>query len=204
MAGGAGNDLYYVDNTGDVVTENSNEGTDTISSSVSYTLSDNVENLTLTGTGSISGTGNDLDNYIIGHSGSNIIDGGSGADSMIGGVGNDLYYVDNTSDVVTENVSAGNDTISSSVSYTLSDNVEHLILTGTSAIDGTGNDLNNNITGNSAANTLSGEAGNDIIDGGEGADSMLGGVGNDVYYVDNINDVIAEIPMKEPILFILL
>ena len=69
MSGGLGNDTYVVDNTGDVVTENANEGTDTVQAGVTYTLATNVENLTLTGTGSINGTGNALDNVITGNSG---------------------------------------------------------------------------------------------------------------------------------------
>ena len=69
MRGGPGNDTYLVDNTGDVVTENSNEGTDTVQSSITYTLGANVENLTLTGTAAINGTGNALDNVLFGNSG---------------------------------------------------------------------------------------------------------------------------------------
>ena len=74
-SGGLGNDTYVVDNTGDVVTENASEGTDTVQASVTYTLAANVENLTLTGTGNINGTGNTLDNVIIGNSGNNILAG---------------------------------------------------------------------------------------------------------------------------------
>ncbi len=87
------------------------------------------------------------------------MDGGVGNDTMIGGTGNDTYYVDNTGDVVTENASEGTDTVNSSITYTLGNNVENLTLTGTSAISGTGNTLDNYLIGNSAVNTLTGVPG---------------------------------------------
>ena len=158
MSGGAGDDIYVVDSTGDTVTENSSEGTDTIQSSVTYTASSNVENLTLTGSGNIDATGNSLDNTLSGNSGDNTLDGDSGDDSMSGGDGDDIYVVDSTSDTVTENSSEGTDTIQSSVTYTASSNVENLTLTGSGDIDGTGNSLDNTLTGNSGANTLDGDS----------------------------------------------
>ena len=82
---------------------------------------------------------------------------------MIGGVGNDSYYVDNIGDRITENLNGGIDTVFSTVSYTLGNNLDNLTLQGTSAIDGTGNALNNFITGNTAANILTGGAGNDTL-----------------------------------------
>lgn len=100
MLGGSGNDGYVVDNTGDVITEYLNEGTDKVSSSVTYTLSAHVEHLTLTGALAIDGMGNDLanritgnpaDNHIDGGTGNDTLDGGAGANILIGGAGKDIF-----------------------------------------------------------------------------------------------------------------
>ncbi len=210
MLGGVGDDTYVVDNVGDLVVEGLGAGTDQVFSSISYTLTDNVENLTLTGTADINGTGNALDNIIIGNSGNNILsgldgndtliggagndylDGGIGADNMLGGVGDDTYVVEDAGDVVTEDFNSGIDHVLSSITYTLTDNVENLTLTGTADINGTGNELDNVLIGNSGNNILIGLGGNDVLDGGLGADVMIGGIGNDIYVVDNIGDRVVE------------
>ncbi len=193
MVGGTGNDSYVVDSAGDIVTEAANAGIDSVSSSMTYTLGTNLENLTLTGIAALNGTGNALANQLTGNSGNNLLNGGTGADTMAGGLGNDSYVVDNALDVVTENANEGIDSISSSVTYSLGANIETLILTGTAAINGTGNALDNVITGNSAINTLTGAEGNDSLNGGAGADRMLGGTGDDSYAVDNAGDVVTEL-----------
>ncbi|WP_344469306.1 calcium-binding protein [Rhizomicrobium electricum] len=92
MVGGAGDDVYYVDNIADVVSENSSQGTDWVFSSIaSYTLAENVENLgVLAGS---SATGNGLSNMIVVlGAASTIVSGAGGSDSIVGGSGNDVLY----------------------------------------------------------------------------------------------------------------
>jgi Ca2+-binding RTX toxin-like protein len=180
MAGGLGNDSYFVDHGGDVVTEAAGEGTDTVNSSISYTLGANAEYLTLTGTASVNGTGNELNNTIRGNAGDNVLDGAGGTDNLIGGAGNDSYIIATSSSVLTELAGGGNDTVFSSVSKTLNANIEVLQLTGTLAVNGYGNSGNNLVKGNAQANALGGYAGNDILQGGEGSDTLTesGGTAN--------------------------
>jgi Ca2+-binding RTX toxin-like protein len=197
LLGGAGNDTYIVTDhyyDTDTVTENANEGTDTVQYSSrtsyyipydSYTLGANLENLTLTGTTAINGTGNAGNNVITGNTANNILDGGLGTDTLIGGAGNDIYIVDTTTDTITENANAGTDTIQSSITWSIATltNIENLTLSGYNAINGTGNAGNNVITGNYYNNTLDGGAGNDTLDGGAGSDTLIGGAGDDTYFV---------------------
>ncbi len=104
-------------------------------------------------------------------------------DTLSGGAGNDTYVIART-DTIVENAGGGTDTVRSSISYTLGANLENLVLTGTAALNGSGNSLNNLINGNTAANTLSGLAGNDSIVGGAGADTIDGGTGADVVFIN--------------------
>ncbi len=174
LVGGSGDDTYVINTSGNTVTEAANEGTDTVKSMVDFTLGANVEKLELTGTGAINGTGNELANTITGNSGNNTLDGGTGDDALTGGAGDDIHVVDAAGDVVTENADEGTDTIQSSVTIAaLAANVENLVLTGTAAVDGTGNALANAITGNAGANLLSGAGGDDTIDGGDGLDTLV-------------------------------
>ncbi|MDZ8237874.1 MAG: calcium-binding protein, partial [Nostoc sp. ChiQUE01a] len=226
LDGGDNDDLYIVDNVGDIATEVFGDalgGVDTVQSSVSYTLSANLENLTLTGFAAINGTGNFRNNVINGNSannslfgldgndtingglGNDFVDGGTGADIMDGGDNDDTYIVDNIFDVASEifgDALGGVDTVQSSVSYTLSANLENLTLTGFGSINGTGNFRNNVINGNSGNNSLFGLDGNDTIFGGNGNDTVNGGTGadrldggdnDDLYIVDNVGDIATEV-----------
>ena len=183
MAGGAGNDAYFVDNVSDAVVENANDGIDTVYSTAHFRLSANVENLVLQGSADLQAYGNILSNVLYGNAGNNLLDGDASADAMYGGGGSDVYFVDNVSDAVVENTSEGNDTVFSTAHFGLSANVENLVLQGSADLQGYGNSLSNAIYGN---------AGNNLLDGGAGADAMTGGAGNDVYFVDNVGDAVFE------------
>ena len=198
--GRGGNDTYFLDGTDDVVIERANGGRDKIFSASSWTLDDNVEDLFLIGARNdrINGTGNALDNLIVGSDSANLIDGGAGADTMRGGDGADIYIVDNTGDLVEEVSFADDDgdEVRASVTFSLYlGNVENLTLTGTANIDGTGNDLKNTIRGNTGnnrlvdignfdnfADQLYGYAGNDTLYS-DGQAELYGGTGNDTYEV---------------------
>jgi Ca2+-binding RTX toxin-like protein len=205
LVGGIGNDIYEVDNTDDLVSETSTLATelDSVQTSVTYSLGANLENLTLTGTNAINGTGNTLNNTLTGNSANNTLLGSTGNDTMTGGTGNDIYEVESTGDVISETSTTATeiDLVQSSLTYTLGANLENLTLTGTSAINGTGNPLNNTLSGNGANNSLSsgagndnlmGGAGNDTMTGWTGNDTMTGGTGNDIYEIESTGDVISE------------
>ncbi|WP_176400415.1 beta strand repeat-containing protein [Sphingobium sp. Z007] len=221
MVGGLGNDIFYIDNVGDVLVEGANGGSDHAYTSASYSLSGiQVETLTLTGSQNINGTGNSLVQTINGNSGHNILSGlggddvlnggdgndtligGTGADRMVGGLGNDIFYVDNLGDVVVEGTNGGTDLVYATVSYSLSGiQAETLTLTGSQNINGTGDSLVQTINGNDGNNILSGLGGNDILNGGDGNDTLIGGTdtdrmvggnGNDIFYVDNVGDIVVE------------
>ena len=179
MIGGTGDDTYVVDSTGDVVTENAGEGTDLIRTSLttfSLATLTNFENLSYSGTGASTLTGNDLANVLSGNVGSDrldggagndLLDGGLGADTLIGGTGDDIYIVDNAGDVVTEAANEGVDTIRTTLStYSLAglENVENLTYIGAASFTG---------TGNSAANVMTGGTGNDLLSGGDGNDTYV-------------------------------
>lgn len=211
MAGGISDDTYIVERASDLVVELAGEGVDTIRTILNTTLQEHVENLVLTGTAALSGTGNAANNHITGNAannrlsgaegadtlrgeaGNDTLDGGLGADLMEGGPGNDLYIVDDAADRVIEDTMGGADTVQASVTFALPANVEVLVLTGSDAISGFGNAGDNRLIGNGAGNRLVGHGGADTLDGGGGADTMVGGSGNDVYYVDDANDRVIEL-----------
>jgi Ca2+-binding RTX toxin-like protein len=190
LLGGVGDDSYYVSYYETIATDVLNGGHDKVFSQVSFTLAANIEDLQLTSDFAVFGTGNALDNHIVGYgesvlSGADGADtletgvyddtliGGAGADIMNGYLGDDTYEVDNAGDVVVEldQLNGGFDVVRTSVTYTLSEGVENLVLLGAAAINGVGNTLDNSITGNAASNLLRGGAGADVLEGGSGADA---------------------------------
>jgi Ca2+-binding RTX toxin-like protein len=203
LQGGVGNDVYLVGATTDVVTEDAKQGTDLVKSAADFTLGANVENLTLTGTGDVDGTGNELPNIILGNAGANklsglagndtltggdgadTLDGGDGNDIMTGGNGDDVYVVGSVADRVVESLATGgkDDKVESATTYILGVNLEDLDLSTAGVANGTGNTLANLIIGSAAAN---------ILDGKTGADTMQGGLGNDTYVIDNPDDLADE------------
>ena len=207
--GGTGDDEYVLDNANDSVIEYAGEGIDAIYSD-SYSLVNlpNVENLTaFSNSTGVSFTGNSAINTLRGSAENDTLDGGANFDFLHGGLGNDTYIVDNASDITTETstLTTEIDTVQSSVSYTLGTNLEKLTLTGTAAINGTGNTLSNTLTGNAANNSLDGGSGNDTIYGGAGNDTFdwnassragndvfYGGSGDDIYVLDSVNDSVVE------------
>ncbi len=182
LIGGGGDDRYIIRSVLDSVTEASGGGIDTEVATFSVTLADNVENLEISGEGSV-GTGNVLDN---------VLTGGTGAQTLIGGAGNDTYYVDGAGDVVVEELDGGIDTVVSSVDLAgIPANVENIRLTGAAHI-AVGNDGSNRLSGGSGDDELDGAGGDDLELGGDGDDTLIsrgghdtlsGGAGNDTYKV---------------------
>ena len=181
------NDTYTLTSPNDRVYENTNGGNDTIVAAFSYDLNNapNVENLTFSGSAGYEGTGTTGNNVFRGGAGGDRFFGGGGTDTFYGGAGDDVYIVDSADDVVMENSGEGDDTIKSSVSYTLAPdaNIENLRLSGTN---------NNSATGNAQSNVLVGNAGDNTLDGGGGGDRMKGGLGNDTYIVRDASDIVTE------------
>ncbi len=216
MFGGTGDDIYYVNATGDSIVEYFGEGIDTVRAELNYTLPGNVENLEIQSVYAFSGTGNALNNRLVGNdanlggvgntldggAGDDVLEGrggndrligGTGADTLIGGDGDDTYAIDDLSDTLVEAALAGSgiaDTVESSVNHALLANFENLVLIGSADLAGSGNAVDNRITGNSGRNVLVGNAGNDLLIGGLGADAMSGGTGDDSYIVDDVGDVV--------------
>jgi Ca2+-binding RTX toxin-like protein len=172
LVGGAGDDFYIIDATGDTISELFNEGTDIIESSVSYTLGNNIEKLTLANLESaLNGIGNNLANSINGNNFNNLLVGGAGNDTLRGSYGIDSLnggdgddYLDGEGDNDVLNGGAGNDYLS----------------------DGAGDDL---LDGGDGNDTLNAGNGNDILNGGTGNDSLTGGSGNDTFVGFDVNKI---------------
>lgn len=141
------------------------------------------------GTGSDSLNGNTDNDKLYGGAGNyDVLNGGLGIDSLYGGTGDDIYIVDSTTDTIIEYSNEGIDTVESTGSYTLGDNLENLYIVAGSI--GIGNALNNDINGSDANETLDGGDGDDTLYGGEGNDYLNGGDGNDTLYGIYGNDTL--------------
>ncbi len=198
LTGGIGNEIFDVNNPTDVV-DPSGSGSDTILSSVSYTLPTLVDTLTLTGSENLTATGNsDAANLITGNSGNDTLIAGSGSDTLVsgtgvdlleGGFGGDTYVINNSADQISSRLGFL-DNVQSSVSYVLQAPVASLTLTGSNdlaAIDGYGFAK---ITGNAGNDTLIGGFGSDTLVAGSGIDTFEAGTGSNTFVVNNSADVI--------------
>ncbi|WP_232629216.1 M10 family metallopeptidase [Methylobacterium sp. Leaf118] len=193
LTGRGGDDTYIVDNLGDQVVEAFGGGADTVRSSVSYTLSANVETLVLTGSASLSATGNGSANALTGNAAANRLDGGGGADTLSGGSGNDTYLVDKPGDRVIEATGGGWDSVAAGVSYTLAagqeiEELRILLSAGDRAINLTGNTFAQAVIGNDSANLLNGGWGKDVLTGRGGADTFVFNSALGASNVDRITD----------------
>lgn len=199
MAALAGNDTYVVNNAGDVVVEAAGGGIDTVRASISYALTDNVENLVLTGTAA-NGAGNALNNTITGNAENNRLNGGDGDDVLAGLGGINVL-----------NGGAGVDTITyalalAGVDVRLNGNVtRNNGMGGTDTLSGienvTGSDFDDTLIGSSGNNVLAGGLGRDVLLGLAGNDTLIGGAGmaNELYggagddiYIVSAQDTIYE------------
>jgi VCBS repeat-containing protein len=170
LVGGAGNDTFYVNNTGDKVVVAAVHGNDLIVSSVSYALPNNVRSIQLTGTG------------LTAHanaSGGDFLSSVGGGNTLVGSAkGNDTFTVAHSTDVVVVAAGAVNDTVDTYVSFLLPANVQNLVGKGSSAITLAGNGLANVITANSGA---------DMLTGGGGADTFVMAPGQKAETITDFN-----------------
>jgi Ca2+-binding RTX toxin-like protein len=187
LVGGLGNDLYIVDTTTDIITELASQGTDTIQSSVSFSLAalTNVENLTLIGAAAINGTGNAGNNTLTGNAKNNILSGGAGNDIYSYNL-NSAQGTDSISEAATGGIDtiilSGNGNANLDLALTTNQNVHsNLVLKVTQLENITGGNGNDGIKGNDRGNILIGGAGNDTISGRGGSDRLYGGTGNDFF-----------------------
>jgi len=203
LTGGSGDDLYRIDSTEDKIIEAaSTGGIDTVNfagtiATDTYVLPTGVENLIMT-SNLKEGDGNNLNNKITGSSAVNILnggygddylDGGTGIDTFVGGYGDDTFVVDSVNEVITEKEGQGNDwvqsaTINLDLNTPIWRYIENARLTGTTNLNVTGSDANNDLIGNGGSNVLEGRLGKDTLEGG---------LGDDTYYVDTITDTLLEV-----------
>lgn len=156
------------------------QGVDTILSSISLTLPENIEILRLTGSADLSGVGNRANNTLVGNAGANLLDGGGGLDLLYGGAGDDTYVVRDAGTWIEEKAGEGVDSVLTFMTgHVLGTHFENLTYLGRAAFDGTGNASANRMEGGSGADVLRGLDGDDLLAGGAGDDTLVGGLGAD-------------------------
>lgn len=196
LVGGKGNDTYVLDNASDVITELAGEGIDTVKVTFTYTLGATLENLTLLGTAAIHGTGNGLDNVLIGNAGYNILTGGAGNDSIFGFAGDDILDGGAGADLL--DGGEGYDRVTYAGAAAVSADLANSSLNSGGAIGDTfvgiesvlGTSFADQLFGDLGDNSLFGADGNDTLNGRGGADRLHGGAGDDVMYGGDGDDTI--------------
>jgi len=203
VAGGAGDDFYYVGNASVAIVENAGEGFDRVFAYTDYALAQGaeVEWLQAGLDSGVTLSGNELDNSLVGGGGDDTLNGDAGndtlgglggADTLNGGEGDDTYYVDGV-DTVTELAGQGYDTVFAAADFALAEGSEVEVLradAGSTGLTLTGNEFDNGLVGGGGDDTLNGDAGNDTLNGLGGADTLNGGEGDDTYYVDGADTVV--------------
>lgn len=219
LIGGAGDDTYVVRSVRDKIEEKADGGNDTVESFVNWTLGTDLENLTLTGNAAINGTGNELDNILLGNAakntlsggaGNDTLDGGASVDNLLGGNGDDTYIVDLLArgtgvkatvalqDTITEKKGEGDhDTLVLRVSDEVSALLDRATTATTLTLGANLEDfdasetgsLKLNLTGNAADNVLIGNDADNVLNGGVGIDTLIGGLGSDTYVLDNLAEL---------------
>ena len=200
LTGGAGNDVFVINNAADVLV-NVGPG-DTVISYVGGAMPANVANLVLGGSanlqattngGNVQLTGNAGADTLVATSGQDTLVAGTGVDTLVAGTGNDLFVVDNASDVVSLSGAHGIDTLQSSLSWTLQNGINMLVLTGTANLTGHAVSGNNRINANAGSDTLYAGSGNDTLSAQGGPATLVGGSGTDTFIISNSADVIQNI-----------
>ncbi|MCW2248352.1 Ca2+-binding RTX toxin-like protein [Azospirillum fermentarium] len=188
LYGGAGDDVYLVNSAGDTVREVAGEGIDAIRTTLGvYTLGANLEHLIFAGSGAFKGTGNDLDNLIVGGAGNDTLTGGAGADTLIGGDGDDRFYID-AADAPVQGGSGFDTAVIQGAAPAFLDLVACGIEqayggTGNDTLIGTGALAGLYINGREGDDLIVGGAFNDTLTGGSGRDTLYGGDGDDLLYI---------------------
>ena len=246
LVGGLGNDTFLLNDLArlndfeiyhyDYILEAAGEGIDTVlikaldnpdtASTERYTLGNNIDNATVSGTLDFNLTGNNLANVMTGNAGANTLiglagndslNGGAAVDHLVGGAGDDTYVLTDLArsnnfelfhyDYVAEAANEGTDTvivtaldnpdtIATADRYTLGADIENGLIVGNIAFNMNGNGLNNDLTGNVANNLLNGLDGNDLLAGGGGRDTLAGGTGDDTYFM-GASDIVVGVVMPD-------